>query len=393
MIEHIIKTALDAGQAILEVYGRDFEVEFKADESPLTEADLASHHIIAKGLAETPYPVLSEESGDIPYDVRAGWETYWLVDPLDGTREFVKRNGEFTVNIALIDRGVPVLGVVYAPVLDVLYCGMSDVGSRKWDVESGKTAWKADHCSRKSLEELLAAIEPLSTSNIPLSTMRGQRAAPLRVVASKSHCNDETLRFITALENEFGPVERVSCGSSLKLCMVAEGSADIYPRIAPTMEWDTAAAHAVVAAAGGQVFVYDPALPISSFVSRTSEVGSGTSEVGSGTADVGRGTSDGERGMLEVGSGTSDGERGTLEVGSGTSEVGSGTSEVGSGTSEAEVDTSHPTSHLPPSTTTHPTSHLPPPTTTPPTSKKPRALHYNKENLLNPYFVVSGLIE
>ena len=163
MIEPIIKAALEAGRAILEIYGRDFEVEFKADESPLTEADLASHHIIAEALAETPFPVLSEESGTIPYDVRAGWETYWLVDPLDGTREFIKRNGEFTVNIALIEHGVPVLGVVYAPVLDVLYCGMLDVGSRKWDVESGKTAWKVNHCSRKSLEELLAAREPLDT--------------------------------------------------------------------------------------------------------------------------------------------------------------------------------------------------------------------------------------
>ena len=251
MINTAIKAAIDAGEAILEIYAQDFEVEFKADESPLTSADKAAHCIIVQALEATPYPVLSEESGEITYEERRGWETYWLVDPLDGTKEFIKKNGEFTVNIALIEHGVPILGVVYVPVLETLYCGMLDVGCRTWNVESGMSAWKATECGGKSVEEIVESAVPLSTSNISLSTK--QRA--LRVVASKSHCNEETLTFISALEKKYGKAELVSRGSSLKLCMVAEGSADIYPRIAPTMEWDTAAAHAVVTAAGGTVVV------------------------------------------------------------------------------------------------------------------------------------------
>ena len=251
MINTAIKAAIDAGEAILEIYAQDFEVEFKADESPLTSADKAAHCIIVQALEATPYPVLSEESGEITYEERRGWETYWLVDPLDGTKEFIKKNGEFTVNIALIEHGVPILGVVYVPVLETLYCGMLDVGCRTWNVESGMSAWKATECGGKSVEEIVESAVPLSTSNISLSTK--QRA--LRVVASKSHCNEETLTFISALEKKYGKAELVSRGSSLKLCMVAEGSADIYPRIAPTMEWDTAAAHAVVMAAGGTVVV------------------------------------------------------------------------------------------------------------------------------------------
>ncbi|WP_372846592.1 3'(2'),5'-bisphosphate nucleotidase CysQ [Pontiella sp.] len=237
MIETAIQAALKAGQAILEIYAKDFEVEFKADESPLTSADKAAHHIIVEALASTPYPVLSEESAEVGFEERCGWTKYWLVDPLDGTKEFIKKNGEFTVNIALIEDGVPVAGVVYVPVKDTLYVG------------SGKGAQKATECAGKSVEEILATAAVCSVS--------GQAQTPLRVVASKSHCNDETRRFIAELEAEFGAVDLVSSGSSLKLCMVAEGSADLYPRIAPTMEWDTAAAHAVVAAAGGRVFQYD----------------------------------------------------------------------------------------------------------------------------------------
>lgn len=245
MINIAIKAAIEAGEAILEIYARDFEVEFKADESPLTSADKAAHHSIVQALESTPYPVLSEESGKITYEERKGWETYWLVDPLDGTKEFIKKNGEFTVNIALIENGIPILGVVYVPVLDTLYCGISDV-------EQGMPAWQATGCAGKSIEEIEKSAVPLSTSNFSRST--NQRA--LRVVASKSHCNKHTREFIANLEKEYGETELVSRGSSLKLCMVAEGSADIYPRIAPTMEWDTAAAHAVVKAAGGSVVVY-----------------------------------------------------------------------------------------------------------------------------------------
>lgn len=254
MLNTAITAAIEAGAAIMEIYGQDFEVEFKADESPLTAADKASHEIIAKALEATPYPILSEESGAISYAERKEWKTYWLVDPLDGTKEFIKKNDEFTVNIALIEDGVPILGVVYAPVLRTIYYGSQAEGG-------GQGAWRAENCAGKSVEEILESAVPLSTSYIPQST--AQRA--LRVVASRSHCNEETNEFIAALETEYGAVERVSRGSSLKLCMVAEGSADIYPRIAPTMEWDTAAAHAVVVAAGGQVFEYDGNLPVSSY--------------------------------------------------------------------------------------------------------------------------------
>ena len=245
-VDLVLDAALRAGGAILEIYQRDFEIEFKADQSPLTEADKAAHQIIVDALEITGLPILSEESKAVPYETRKAWKKYWLVDPLDGTKEFIKKNGEFTVNIALIENGRPVLGVVYAPVLGIVYCGTLDV-------ERGTSAaWKAGDCSGKTVAEIVASSIPLSTSHLPHST--------LKVVASRSHCNDETKAFIAALEAKYGAVERVSSGSSLKLCMVAEGSADIYPRIAPTMEWDTAAAQAVVEASGGQVVQYDPAV-------------------------------------------------------------------------------------------------------------------------------------
>ena len=260
MIHLAIQAALEAGEAILDIYEQDFEVEYKSDESPLTTADKAAHNIIVQALETTPYPVLSEESAKITYDERKDWSTYWLVDPLDGTKEFIKKNGEFTVNIALIEEGVPVLGVVYVPVSHTLYVGAARNG---WGIEQG--AWKAEGCSGKSVEEILAAANTCSVS--------GKAGKPLKVVASKSHCNDETRQFITDLEKGHGAAELVSSGSSLKLCMVAEGSADIYPRIAPTMDWDTAAAHAVVAAAGGAVFQYDESLPVAAYSVSDSERG------------------------------------------------------------------------------------------------------------------------
>ena len=217
IMKNTVECAIRAGEAMLEIYAQDFEVEFKSDDSPLTAADKASHEIIVAALEKTPYPVLSEESGSISYEERRQWETYWLVDPLDGTKEFIKKNGEFTVNIALVENGVPVMGVVYVPVKDTLYFGN----------ESG--AFKAVDCKGKSIEVILESARACSVSKEPDS--------PIRIVASKSHCNDETRDFIAAIEKRFGDVELVSRGSSLKLCMVAEGSADIYPRIAPTMEW------------------------------------------------------------------------------------------------------------------------------------------------------------
>jgi 3'(2'), 5'-bisphosphate nucleotidase len=237
-----VKAAIEAGAAILDIYQRNFSVENKADCSPLTEADKAAHHIICDGLNTTGFPVLSEESKAVPYETRKAWTKYWLVDPLDGTKEFIKKNGEFTVNIALIENGRPVLGVVYAPVLGTVYCGMLDV-------EGGiSKAWKTTGCSGKSVYEIVE-------SSISLSTSHGPHSTTLRVVASRSHMNPETEAFIAALEQK-GRVELVSSGSSLKLCMVAEGLADVYPRIAPTMEWDTAAAQAVVEASGGTVVQY-----------------------------------------------------------------------------------------------------------------------------------------
>jgi 3'(2'), 5'-bisphosphate nucleotidase len=259
MLEIAVKAALDAGDAILDIYAQDFEVEYKADESPLTSADKASHEIIVQALETTPYPVLSEESAEISYAERKDWKTYWLVDPIDGTKEFIKKNGEFTVNIALIENGIPVMGVVYVPVLGALYVG-SEEGAFK--------AIKGEHF--QTVEELLANLS--NTENFQRLEVSGRPVGKLKVVASKSHCNDETREFIADLEKVYGEAELVSRGSSLKLCMVAEGSADIYPRIAPTMEWDTGAAHAVVSAAGGRVFEYKSEFGAIDYVSRSNTI-------------------------------------------------------------------------------------------------------------------------
>ncbi len=237
-----VLAAFDAGTAILEIYNEGFSVEYKADKSPLTTADRASNAIIMERLqALWSLPVLSEESSHAPYETRREWPLFWLVDPLDGTKEFIKRNGEFTVNIALVFEGRPVFGVVYAPVLGSLYAGAAGQGARK--AELG-----IDFKDRDSLAELLhhgglAALPPLPFTRPP--------AEKYRVVASRSHSNEATEEFISKLAASVSrPVERVSIGSSLKLCLVAEGAADVYPRLAPTMEWDTAAAQAVAEAAG-----------------------------------------------------------------------------------------------------------------------------------------------
>lgn len=221
----VIAIARQAGAAIMEVYrSGDTGQTSKADDSPLTLADLAAHRIIVAELTRlTPdIPVLSEEDADIPYAVRSQWRRFWLVDPLDGTKEFIKRNGEFTVNIALIENGEPVLGVVYAPVLDVCYYGARSAGA---------------HIRRGAAAALPIAAKPHA------------QGEPLKVVASRSHADERT----TALLQSLGDHQCISMGSSLKLCLVAEGAAHFYPRLGPTMEWDTAAAHAVVDAAGGMV--------------------------------------------------------------------------------------------------------------------------------------------
>lgn len=231
----VIALAKHAGGEIMAIYSReDFGATQKADDSPLTLADLASHKAILKGLNElTPnIPVLSEEAADIPYATRSQWSLFWLVDPLDGTKEFIKRNGEFTVNIALVEDGVPILGVVYAPVLDTCYYGAQGAGAFKVS-RSG--------FNPTSQGGMLAG-EPITVATLTT----GQ---PIKIVASRSHSDERT----TALLSKLGDHECISMGSSLKLCLVAEGKAHFYPRLGPTMEWDTAAAHAVVNAAGGIV--------------------------------------------------------------------------------------------------------------------------------------------
>ena len=232
LLNRAVEAAVAAGAAILEVYeSGDFDVSIKGDDSPLTRADVASHEVIAAALVDTGIPVLSEEGRDMPYPERKGWKRLWIVDPIDGTKEFIKRNGEFTVNIALVENGLPVLGVIYVPVSRTLYAA-----------EVGKGAWR----------QILAHDTPWSPSvATPLPVASGDR--PYTVVASRSHLSPETQSFIDGLRHEHGDVEQVSKGSSLKLCMVAEGAADCYPRFAPTMEWDTAAGQAICMAAGKAV--------------------------------------------------------------------------------------------------------------------------------------------
>ncbi len=220
LIEKVIRIARQAGCEVMAIYARNFEVKEKSDSSPLTEADLASHHIISEGLKSTGWPVLSEESADIPFEERRSWGRYWLVDPLDGTKEFVKKTGEFTVNIALIENGFPILGVVYAPAIKRLYYAEAGAGAFA-DIDG-----KPSKISISRFDE-----------------------GEVRVVASKSHRGEKLDGFL----EKIGEHREVSMGSSLKFCLVAEGSADLYPRLGPTMEWDTAAAQCVVEEAGGRV--------------------------------------------------------------------------------------------------------------------------------------------
>lgn len=226
-MEQLLELARKAGAAILEIYNTDFSVTDKADNSPLTEADLASHNLIVATLEQlTPeIPVLSEESATIPFETRRTWRRYWLIDPLDGTKEFVKRNGEFTVNIALIEEQQPTLGVIYAPVIDKLYYGV--VGEGAWMSENG------------------ADLKPISVVK--------KRRNPTLVAGSRSHAGESLLKFLANL----GEHELLSMGSSLKSCLVAEGKADLYPRLGLTSEWDTGAAQAIVEAAGGQITMLD----------------------------------------------------------------------------------------------------------------------------------------
>lgn len=236
-----IKAAFNAGKAIMEVYqGEDFGIETKADESPLTLADRRAHVLISESLTGTGIPILSEEGKSIPYDERKRWERFWLVDPLDGTKEFIKRNGEFTVNIALVEQGKAVFGVVYAPVLKNLYVGIPGRGAYLCKQE-------------KYFDQPLDYLFQFS-DKLPGDPGDEQY---FRVVASRSHYNSETEAFVGALDSGGKEIALVNKGSSLKLCMVATGEAEIYPRLGPTMEWDTAASHAVVKASGKNVYRVD----------------------------------------------------------------------------------------------------------------------------------------
>lgn len=237
-IDLLKEIARGAGDEILDVYGAEFSVDVKEDKSPLTEADRRSHAWIESALEKhyPEIPIISEESTPEAFEERKDWEYFWLVDPLDGTKEFIKRNGEFTVNIALIRKDTPVLGVVYQPVGENLYWASSGAGA--WKSVAGGDAMEisgGDHYLEKE---------------------------KVQVVASRSHLTDDVKRFVEALEESGKTVSFLSAGSSLKLCLVAEGLADVYPRLGPTMEWDTGAAHAIALEAGRKVVCHETGEPL-----------------------------------------------------------------------------------------------------------------------------------
>lgn len=235
-----IKASVEAGKEILKHYNINYSIEYKEDSSPLTSADKASHDTILKHIEYTGIPVLSEEGKDIPYNVRENWTRFWLIDPLDGTKEFISSNGEFTVNIALIDNGSPVMGVVYVPVTGVLYYGSALYGSFRLVSES---------CNLDSVGDIIELISV--AEKLPLKYTR-----PVTIMGSRSHQTPENSKLISKVAQHFKEVNIVNAGSSLKFCRLAEGAADIYPRLGPTMEWDTAAGHAVSKYAGIKVLQY-----------------------------------------------------------------------------------------------------------------------------------------
>lgn len=233
-----IRASLNAGEEILKVYESDFAVEHKDDKSPLTLADKNAHNAIAAVLKDSNIPLLSEEGKLIEYAERSNWEFFWMVDPLDGTKEFIKRNGEFTVNIALIHKQKAILGVIYVPVTKTLYFAAQEIGSFKLEIVD-------------MVEDNLDGII-LQAIKLPLK----HHQKKFTVVASRSHLSEETEMFIDGLKMAHKEVDFISSGSSIKLCLVAEGSADVYPRFAPTMEWDTAAGQAICEIAGKKVVDY-----------------------------------------------------------------------------------------------------------------------------------------
>ncbi len=245
-----IRAALAAGRQIMDIYNdpnQDFNIEKKADNSPLTLADKAAHRIICQRLEPTEVPILSEEGAHAPYESRKDWDAFWLVDPLDGTKEFIKKNGEFTVNIALILDQRPHLGVIYVPARRELYFGEPLLGAYKvTDIDS----WDEE----ETLVQLVERATPLP--------QKRENEDTFVIVASRSHLSPETEAFIEQAKAEHPKVKTISSGSSLKICLVAEGAADVYPRYAPTMEWDTAAGHAIASCAGKTVVDADTDKPL-----------------------------------------------------------------------------------------------------------------------------------
>src|SRR5690606_7224223 len=233
LIETSIIAAISAGKEILKIYNRDFKIETKDDNSPLTEADTASNEVINSYLEKTNLPIISEENKQLDFSERKNWDKCWIVDPLDGTKEFIKRNGEFTVDIAQVEKCKPVFGVIYVPVTKELFVG---------DVVENKS-WKvvADSCN---------SIDQLLTVETEIKPIQHTTKDIIRAVGSRSHMNEDTMNYIEQLKKEYDTVEIVSKGSSLKFCLVAGGLADVYPRFAPTMEWDTAAGQAICEAVG-----------------------------------------------------------------------------------------------------------------------------------------------
>ena len=228
-----IEASIDAGDEIMKVYNSDFNFELKSDDSPLTLADKNANEVINSYLVKTGIPIISEENAQIDYEIRKKWDTCWIVDPLDGTKEFIKRNGEFTVNIALVENGKPVLGVIYVP--------------------DSKEIYYADVIKKEAYYLKLSSVQVSMDTVIKESkkiTYKKIKQDLIRIVGSRSHMNQETLDFIEQQKRDFSNIEIVSKGSSLKFCLVAEGKADIYPRFAPTMEWDTAAGQAICNALG-----------------------------------------------------------------------------------------------------------------------------------------------
>lgn len=246
---YAIRAAIEAGAKIMSVYTdpeADFEIEKKADNSPLTIADRKAHEVISGILADTNIPVLSEEGKKLPYETRKSWTELWIVDPLDGTKEFIKKNGEFTVNIAYVANGKPQAGVIYIPVKKELYIGDCEYGAYKIsEIES--------LCENENIDSLIH-----KAVKLPVKEERKEFV----IVASRSHLSQETEVFIEKMKSEHSSVNTVSKGSSLKLCLIAEGKADVYPRFAPTMEWDTAAGHAIIRAAGKEVYHTDGETPL-----------------------------------------------------------------------------------------------------------------------------------